>query len=192
VTISVVIVQAPQSFATALPTGWNFLSTPVTLDPAFDRLDQVFDATNIANLEIAYAWSNGQWLQISGAYRLKPLEAIVVKVKAATTATATFKQSTALTPPPNRALSAGLNLVGIAPSLENGAFPQQALAQALIHCGPSAGGNGYLTVISPALNQAGWSYVAGGTAQVMLPFKGYWVIMDNADTIYGFSTTPLQ
>jgi hypothetical protein len=25
----------------------------------------------------------------------------------------------------------------------------------------------------------------------LLPYKGYWVVMENPDTLYGFSTTPI-
>jgi len=50
---------------------------------------------------------------------------------------------------------------------------------------------GYSMVISPALNQPGWVYTLGGTSKDLLPYKGYWVVMENADVLVGFSTTPI-
>ncbi|MBI2957695.1 MAG: hypothetical protein HYY32_02510 [Chloroflexi bacterium] len=55
----------------------------------------------------------------------------------------------------------------------------------------ASGATGYVILVSPGLNQPAWSYAIGGQAQEVLPYKGYWVIMENADTLYGFSTTPL-
>jgi len=53
--------------------------------------------------------------------------------------------------------------------------------------------SGYTMVVSPNLNQPGWSYAKGGTILDLLPYKGYWVIMENGpDTLFGFSTTPLS
>jgi hypothetical protein len=56
----------------------------------------------------------------------------------------------------------------------------------------SGGGTGYVIVISPGKNQPGWAYAIGGSIRDLLPFKGYWVVMENPDTCYGFSTTPLS
>ncbi len=48
-------------------------------------------------------------------------------------------------------------------------------------------------VISPSLNQPGWTYAKGGQFYDMVTYKGYWVIMENGpDTLYGFSTTPIS
>jgi hypothetical protein len=63
---------------------------------------------------------------------------------------------------------------------------------ALISIKEAPGGlTGYTMVISPGHNQPGWTYGLGGTMRDLLPFKGYWVVMENADTLYGFSTTPI-
>ncbi|MBI2859927.1 MAG: hypothetical protein HYX91_00280 [Chloroflexi bacterium] len=193
----VTIVVDPQaavlSFNVNLAAGWNSLSTPVRLQTGAQTLGQVFDEQSQLNMEILYRWDVDRWRQLGASDTLAPLEAIFVKVNNGSTATATFLPSADLTPPPSRNLQAGLNLVGIAPSLVNDAFPTQPLGTALTSVAQAPGGvNGYTMVLSPGYNQPGWTYALGGQAQNLLPFRGYWVIMDNADTLYGFSTTPLR
>ncbi|GAI67065.1 unnamed protein product, partial [marine sediment metagenome] len=52
---------------------------------------------------------------------------------------------------------------------------------------------GYSQVISPALNQPGWTYPRDGTVVPnMLMGNGYWVTMDNADEYQGQTTTPWE
>ena len=51
---------------------------------------------------------------------------------------------------------------------------------------------GYVIVVSPNINQPGWAYAKRGQVKDLLPFKGYWITMENGpDTMYGFSTTPI-
>ncbi|MBI2836400.1 MAG: hypothetical protein HYX85_01755 [Chloroflexi bacterium] len=187
-----VTVQAPPSFSIVLPAGWNLLSTPMKLSATGQRLDQIFTAQQTANIEIMYRWIAGEWRQLGAGDTLLPLDAFYVKVKPGVTATANLVPSTDLSSPPSRNLVAGLNLIGVAPALELGAFPVKPLEQLLASIvQAAAGARGFSMVISPPHNQAGWTYAPGGQAQNLLPFKGYWVVMDNADTLFGFSTTPL-
>ncbi len=187
-----VAIAVPSQLSSALASGWNLLSTPVRLNVNNDRLDQIFNAQSLANVEIAYSWSGGQWRQAAAAYELFPLDAIYVKVVTNASATAVLVPGTDISAPPSRDLTAGLNLVGPAPSLELGVFPAKAADQALSSIAQAPGGfRGYSTVISSGYNQPGWSYAPGGQVPTLLPFKGYWVIMDNPDTLFGSSTTPL-
>ena len=50
---------------------------------------------------------------------------------------------------------------------------------------------GYLMVISPSLNQPGWTYNRATNVSDMFPFKGYWVFMENDGEYGGFSSTPI-
>jgi hypothetical protein len=45
--------------------------------------------------------------------------------------------------------------------------------------------------ISPNQNQQGRAYTRGGTVRDLHPFKGYRVVMEHPDTLYGFRTTPI-
>jgi len=179
-----------------LSAGWNLLSTPIKLDADGDALGQIFDAESLSNIEVSYRWDavNQVWAQVvSTDYQFLPLEAVYMKVKSGVSATAEFMASEGLSAPPSRVLRQGLNLIGPAPALEAGVFPATPLDEALVSIKVAAGGlSGYSMVISPGLNQPGWTYALGGDVQNLLPFKGYWVVMDNADTLYGFSTTPIS
>jgi hypothetical protein len=172
---------------------WNLLSTPILLDDDSDSLAQIFDSASQENIEICYSWNAvSGWVQVLGDYELLPLYAIYVKVKVDALATAEFIPSEELSWPPSRDLVAGLNLIGSAPALEAGDFPAMPLDQALISIAEAPGGlRGYIMVISPEHNQPGWAYALGGEIKDLLPYKGYWVVMENADTLYGFSTTPI-
>ncbi len=176
-----------------LPAGWNLLSTPILLDADSDAVEQVFDATSLANIEVSYSWDGENWSLVATGYQFVPLEATYVKVSSGASATAEFIPSGELSWPPSRQLQAGLNLIGPAPALEeSGHFPDMPLDQALISIKEAGALTGYTIVVSPEHNQPGWAYAFGGPIQDLLPFKGYWVVMENADTLFGSSTTPIQ
>lgn len=191
-TITVNLPPPPTNFTASLSGGWSLLSTPMKLNAGASTLDQVFDAPSLANIQAIVAWSGGLWVPVTGTYELLPLNALYLKVATATTVTATLVPSADISAPPSRNLTAGLNLVGPAPSWENNQYAAKPLDQTLLSIAQAPGGlNGYTMVISPAHNQAGWTHTRGGQVQNLLPFKGYWVIMDNPDTLFGSSTTPL-
>ena len=182
------------SFTVTLSAGWNLLSTPIKLEADSDALEQIFDAQSLANIEGSYRWEavSQQWVVPTG-YELSPLEAVYLKVKADASATAEFITSQELSELPSRELQPGLNLIGSAPALEAGVFPAMPLDQALISIADAEGGlRGYTMVVSPEHNQTAWAYALGGEIKDLIPFKGYWVVMENADTLYGFSITPIE
>lgn len=181
-------------FTSTLFGGWNLLSTPVLLDADSDSMEQVFDAPSLANIEVIYSWDSvSGWAQVFGDYQLVPLEAIFVRVSSGALATANFTPSGEPSSPPSRELAAGLNLIGPAPAFDGAVFPAMPLDEALITIAEAPGGlTGYTMVISPGLNQPGWAYV-GSEIKDLLPYKGYWVVMENGpDTMYGSSTTPIE
>ena len=185
----------PPHFIHALPAGWNLLSTPIKLDADSDTLCQIFAPECLANIEIFYGWDavNRRWVLLLADYELSPLYAICVKVKEGATATARFIPYPGKSVPPGRELVEGLNLIGPAPAFVAGVFPAMPLDVALVSIWEAPGGLiGYTMVISLALNQPGWVFALGLEAKSLLPFRGYWVVMENADTLYGFSTTPIS
>jgi len=184
----------PPSIATiTLPAGWNLLSTPIKLDADSDALEQIFDAESQANIEASFRWdTHDQEWKVPTGYELSPLEAVYLKVSSDASATAELRPCQELSGLPWRELQPGLNLIGPAPALGEVGFPAMPLDQALVSIAEALGGlTGYTIVVSPAHNQPHWSYALGGEIQDLLPFKGYWVVMENADTLYGFSTTPI-
>lgn len=190
----VLVFALPPVTTVTLSAGWNLLSTPILLDADSDALEQIFDAQSLANIDISYRWDavSQQWAVPTG-YELSPLEAVYLKVSSGASATAEFTLSQELSELPSRELQRGLNLIGPAPALEEGGFPGTPLDQALSSIAEAEGSlRGYTMVVSPLHNQVGWAYGLGGEIKDLIPFKGYWVVMENADTLYGFSTTPIE
>jgi hypothetical protein len=179
---------ATTSFSHEMPPGWNLLSTPIALEPGYDRLSQVLDPIEGVDIILGY---NGQWFIPDDTYVMEPLDALAVKTNQPVTAQ--FTPESTLTTLPTRYLSEGIHLIGPAPAPENGVFPAMPLDQALISARQAPDGKeGYIMVTSPAMNQPGWGYAKGGPIHDLLPFGGYWIVMENPDTLFGFSTTPLQ
>jgi uncharacterized repeat protein (TIGR02543 family) len=180
-------------FTTELGPDWNLLSTPILLGDDSDSLGQIFDPESRANIEIYYSWDavNEIWVQVLADYELLPLFAIYVKVSADASAIAEFIPSEELSWPMSRDLERGLNLIGPAPAIEDGVFPATPLDEALVSIAEAEGGlTGYTMVISPDHNQPPWTYPPWEIKE-LLPYKGYWVVLENDDTLFGYSWTPI-
>jgi DMSO/TMAO reductase YedYZ molybdopterin-dependent catalytic subunit len=177
-------------FTATLEDGWNTISTPVLLDSEHDTFYEIFDTESQRNVLVVLGWNGQQWFIPDSEYVISPLDAFFVKVDGS--ATARFIPSETVSSLPARYLDGGISLVGPAPAYSDGTFPATPVDEALISIEYAPGGLiGYTIVVSPAYNQPGWSYPRGGTVNDLLPFKGYWVVMENPDTLYGFSTTPI-
>ena len=187
--------EGPVSFySPPLSEGWNLLSTPIKLHSANNTLEQILGEPPASIVEASYRWDavNEQWKSLIG-YELSPLEAVYVKVAPGASVTAEFISSEELSWPPSRELQRGLNLIGPAPAFVDGDFEVMPLDQALISIAePEVGLTGYIMVISPPHNQIPWAYALGGDIEDLVPYQGYWVVMQNAGTLLGFSSTPIQ
>ncbi len=177
------------SFFIPLGDSWNLFSTPVRLDTEYSKLDRIFNQSEQEKIAVVLGW-NGYWFVPDASYDLVPLQALYIKVNGQ--AIAYLVPSSEVTAPPSRFLAEGVSLISAAAPYQDGSFTVMPVSQALISINETSGGKtGYSMVISPALNQPGWGYARGGPMVDILPFKGYWVVMENADTFFGFSTTPL-
>jgi hypothetical protein len=173
-----------------LAEGWNLFSTPVTLQAGQDTFSALFAEGRGDNLSIILAWEDGIWVIPDIGHHVRPLEAYYIKNNGL--AEAVLAPSTSPAPPPSRELIAGINLFGPAPPYENSTFISQTVEESLITVEEVAGGlPGYIMVISPAHGQPGWVYTRGMPERDMLPYKGYWVVMENPGMVGGFSSTPL-
>jgi hypothetical protein len=180
-----------EGFEVNLEDGWNLFSTPVLLDASQETLLNIFPPEEQDKILIILGYNGGIWYVPAGSDSVKPLHALYVKVNG--TATAFLSPSEQVSAPPVRGLPAGVSLIGPAQPYESGTFGSMPLDQALISIREVAGGlPGYVMVISPGQNQPGWGYGVGGPVKDLLPFKGYWVVMENPDTYFGFTTTPLS
>ena len=118
---------------------------------------------------------------------LLPTEAIYVESKSAHTATLIFEDGQS--GPPSRPLSAGWNLFGLAVPLGQTTMDAK---QALISVFTAPGNlDGYSIVVSPSINPDPFILTFPLAAQDLTVSRGYWVFMENDDTLAGFSTTPV-
>lgn len=172
-----------------LGEGWNLFSTPVALDSGHDTLLSIFDEEEQEKIPVVLGW-NGIWFIPGPDYTIDPLDAFYINAEGSPRAD--LVPSSLVTVPPSRYLDTGLTLIGPAPAYGEGMFPAMPLDQALASINQTPGGTGYIMVVSPGLNQPGWAYARGMPVRDLEPFKGYWVVMEHPDTLYGFSTTPIN
>ncbi|MFC1904450.1 hypothetical protein ACFLXT_01590 [Chloroflexota bacterium] len=193
-------------FQTTLEQGWNTLSTPVALEnPGFDAVEAIGDGLDWS---IAYYYDPTQpmpWVQIttgaSSNFDLYPLEGIYIKMNSDDVV---FFLTSPSTHVPTRTLSQGQNWYLIGPTPYDEYYPftnSMAVDEALVSLEITPTGNrGYNQVVSPAIGgQEPWVYVRtpagiilnGDPTQYMDLGEGYWVFMENADTLAGFVFTPL-
>lgn len=183
------------TFNVLLPHGWNLFSTPVLLEQGYSQFTQIFTGTEQEKILIVLGWDGSIWYIPTSDTEVKPLDAFFVRVSEGEIANGTIVPSTIVSSPPVRDVDIGVNLIGFAPAYdpETQSFQEMPLTQALSSIEYVHDLRGYSIVISPGLNQPGWSYAQGGPVYDMKPFRGYWVIMENGpDSLYGFSTTPIS
>jgi len=168
-----------------LGEGWNLLSTPVTLEStgSANTFGQIVDP---ADVNAASRFYGGYWYPVTAYYVLTPLEGIYVDVKAGGTAL-TLVPEDGISAPPKRSLYTGWNIIGPAPAATGTSFPASSVMNVL-----GSVDTHFSNVVSPGLNQPAWTYFPGEEPEpVMQAYKGYWVYMESADTLVGYSTTPL-
>jgi len=176
----------------SLDEGWNVVSTPVTLESTggANRFGNIIPTGVLA----AYRLYGNNWYAVTSYYVLKPLEGIYVNVDTGGTE-CYFVPEDGISAPPTRTLYTGWSLVGPAPGYDGG-FPDTPVMEVLA-CMITGGLFGselsFSNVVSPALNQPGWTFNPWyyGSEPDMLPYKGYFAYMEAYDTLVGYSTTPL-
>ena len=174
-----------------LENGWNIFSTPILLESSYSSLDQIFGPESLSHIDIILGYDGMKWFAPDRSYRLAPLNALYVKVNGS--ANAIIVPSQIVSPPPLRSLAAGLSLIGAAPPYSNNEFQAMPITDALISINQTSEEQArFIQIVSPGLNQPVWLYSKGGTVRDLLPFKGYWVMIEKPDTLYGYSTTPIQ
>jgi hypothetical protein len=176
---------APEYFTVGLNNGWNLFSTPIKLASGHQHIGDIFTSESLAHIDTILVWDGSTWSIPGTGYELKPLYAVYVKVQGSATALLYPSQDVSIMP--GRTLSVGWSLIGPAMDYQNGGFSPRTVEGSLVTIE-----NNYQIVISPSLNQPGWSYVRDGATAYLLPYKGYWVYMDNQGTLQGFSSTPIS
>ncbi|MFA7198614.1 MAG: hypothetical protein WC093_04925 [Methanoculleus sp.] len=180
-----------------LAPGWNTLSFPMALEN--NTWQAVTHSGDGLNYSVACTWdaANQRWVQVTGASKINPLDAVYILMNDYD------RLSVAISPeimgPPTKDLKAGWNLVGPAYDLKNGPIevPDNylwwgepygtSLVKALASVEETI-------VVSPSINPEAWVYTVEDkkkNAPDMDATCGYWVFMENPDTLAGFSSTPL-
>ena len=196
------------SLDTTLPVGWTTFSIPIAaanskffaendlgtgiqdglVDPANVEQAFRFDAASKTFQEIILSGSPSS-TQVANSDPLQPTEVVLVLSSASHDATLIFQ--TVQTNPPSRVLPADWNLVGLAVPLGE-ATKQVDEALISIFLTPS-GLVGYDIVVSPPINADPFVWTRGESPIPNLTrSRGYWVFMENEDTLAGFSTTPVE
>jgi len=206
-----------------LHTGWNIISTPIALDPVVEWEDSdgiartgvqtwgeyvdLGDGLAIDTEATTYYFGGDtqNYEQVLGTYRLKPCDAIYVKMDEDDVAAILLSPSVSV---PSKELYAGWNLVSLAwlPTSMEDMYGLPA-DEALVTVEEVAGEfTGYKLVVSPGVNayDPPWIYIAGDSIESwtdpelpqpdgwMWITSGYWVFMLNDGTLAGFTFTPIS
>jgi hypothetical protein len=185
--ISVTFVEGPpEYFTTTLGDGWNIFATPIELELGHRELDEIFPPGELQNIEVFLGWDGSDWFIPGSSYQLKSRYALYVKVDGSATAYL-YPLDDIPHPLPSRTLPAGWNLIGPQPFYQNGTFPTVPVEEDLISVYEGTGGvTGYTMVVSPGINQPFWIYYRDGSSEDLLPYKGYWVYMQNQGQLAGY------
>jgi parallel beta-helix repeat protein len=178
-----------------LVQGWNTLSTPVKLISSADSINELIPS----GMTIGYYYDATGWHQITTGYVLNPCDAVYVKMSPEATYVYLKFDAGAWTMP-SKDLDAGWNLIGLAYIDSSGKQVDYAVASVYRTADNLPG---YAQVIAPSLidaqtdmygtAHASWSYSSGGSAsgKEMFAGLGYWIYMQNAATLAGFTITPI-
>ncbi|MBI2918113.1 MAG: hypothetical protein HYY01_08970, partial [Chloroflexi bacterium] len=195
------------ALGTTLAAGWSSLSIP--LKPASGKnkvfatsgmgtsaQDGLMDPTKVT---VAYKFdaASQSWKQVvqvvtdpntQTSNTVSPLEAIVVR--STTSHPVRLAVSQAISEPPTRDLSGGWNLVGMALPPETATLPaNQALAS--LYNVPTGEIPSFTQVVAPPFDGQAvvWAW-NNANIPSLRRWRGYWVFMNQADSLAGFSMTP--
>jgi hypothetical protein len=204
-------------FFIPMSKGLNTLSTPIALEARPSVIPMGYHASltwadiafnsDLVNApgDIKYLyidkWVPGTgWQSVGPTDELTPLDAWYIYLTGPDHRVILFVNSDTANPSmPTKNLAAGWNLIGPNPMFFDdwGNMTRgMPVDDALVSIETAGGGlQGYAQVISPIVNpqcQPSWYYVPGmHHAPDMLSGKGYWVWMENSDTLVGFGFSPI-
>lgn len=177
-----------------LAGGWSLFSTPYTLGVNswndIINLGEKLDASVI----VSYNSTSKTWEECGGGgTTLDPQDAYFIMMNSGDLLPLVVSSNH--TVPPVRTLEQGWNLASLAS--DEPLTVREALASAEY---TADGRRGWVQVVKPPFKshaftgQDSWVYTVNSPAEKMMePVAGYWIYMDNADELAGFTTTgPLQ
>jgi hypothetical protein len=178
-----------------LGVDWNTFSTPIYLHPCVNTWGELAAAGGILQEtgEIAYRYnsSTNSWDLVLANDPVPPLCGYYVYLLSA--GTVPIMPTAEPLGLPFMELDAGLNLLG--PALAAPALADMDVASNFISIYEAPGGLiGYTQIVSPTINTPNdWTYVRDGTLDTKVTKAGeaYWAVLENADILWGFCTTPV-
>ena len=187
-------------FAFHMEKGLNTLSTPIALEeyvvPSRQWQDIVANSSLEDQVKFVTRWNPATqlWESVAPTDTLDPLDAFYIYMYEECHWVILMVNSDMGHPysMPSRALSADWNLIGPNPLFGPPPFMPVDEALSSIEQTP-AGLPGYTQVISPIVSgQEAWYYVPGmDNVPNMWKGRGYWLWMENPDTLAGFGFSPL-
>lgn len=186
------MVKHHSNWERGLNRGWNILSTPFQLSAVGQYMTNIIAKPEY--VQIAYKYVNGQYLQVTGdptSLVVAPLEAYYVKLSGDTEAN--FVGFEAPTAPPVKALNAGWNFVSpaldINTSRGGGEYRFDTVKKTFFSVLDNA-----TLFASPVFNPDQFSLTVAGdlTNHDVFAGYGYWIYMNEAGNLTGFSTTPVE
>lgn len=173
-----------------LGTGWHLISTPLDLG-----LDSWEDVVQLgvdldASIILRYDSENKEWQTCNSGTTFDPLDAYFIRLNSGDLLPLVINSN--FTAPPVRMLQQGWNLTSLA---TNDWRMEVKDALASVEQTPD-GSLGWVQVVKPPFPAGlwdgtySWSCTKNSTdAYYMYPYEGYWVYMENADELAGFSAT---
>jgi len=187
-------------FAFHMEKGLNTLSTPIALEeyvvPSRQWQDIVANSSLENQVKFVDRWdpATQMWVGIAPTDTLDPLDALYIYMYEDCHWVILMVNSDSghQYAMPSRELSAKWNLIGPNPLFGPPPFMPVDEALSSIEQTPT-GLPGYTQVISPIVSgQEAWYYVPGmDNAPNMCKGRGYWLWMENPDTLAGFGFSPL-
>ncbi|MFA5614467.1 MAG: PEGA domain-containing protein, partial [Methanoculleus sp.] len=163
--------------AITLQPGWNFVSTPKRLADGQNTI-AIFDGVDTNGRPVLYYNGTSQWEDLSREDAFRPLDGIWIYANGTYEIPLSFAAAST-SPPPTKYLDAGWNAIGFSDT-----FPEPAVTT-------------LRSVETTWANLFGWkareqayddSIIRGATGKhgemrELSPFQGYWLYMNNADTL---------
>jgi hypothetical protein len=186
-------------FFVPLCKGLNTISTPIALEqtvvPSRQWQDIVANSGLAGKIKFVIKWDDGTqtWLPVALTDNFDPLNAYYIYLFEDDLNLILMVNSSNGHPyaMPTRSLEAGWSLIGPNPIFPDFGIAADEALSSIIQT--PAGLPGYTQVISPVVRcQPSWYFVPGMKfSPCMESGRGYWVWMENPDTLVGFGFSPL-
>lgn len=169
--------QSSTAISLRLDPGWNFISTPKSLDHGFDTVDSVLGPTDTANHSVyVYDASTSKWITLNRTSKIMPLDGIWVYSSSSTIIDFMLKE---INEKPSKSIYPGWNAVGCT------GLDVKSVKENFISIDPvwtsTIGFNALDQVYETSLINGGSGRHIDST--LIIPGKGYWIYSTSTGTL---------